>query len=409
MGQPPFPIWTSYQPFAAWSAGPAAPSLMNEISVYIHFPWCLQKCPYCDFASSGIERPAVPHEAYADAVLHELQARLAQMNAPRLRSVFFGGGTPSLWSAQALGRVLAAIKRAFPLNAEQAEVTVECNPTSLPRAHAAALRDVGVNRLSLGVQSLDRGHLRFLGRLHDDRLALRAVEEAALEVPRVSADLMFGMPGQSPEAFCTELRTFTELGLRHLSVYALTVEPDTQFGALHRKGRLQLAKENVFAETYLAAEETLRAAGLAHYEVSNYAAAGQESIHNLHYWRAGSYLGLGAGAVGCLRSEDGGRRYRNDPNPGRYMEHAKLQDREVSSEQLNGEDTLHEGLMLGLRTAEGVDVEVLGALSGRPLLRGRERAIARHQELGNLTLADGRLKVPHTRWLHLDGIVADLF
>jgi oxygen-independent coproporphyrinogen-3 oxidase len=241
-------------------------------------------------------------------------------------------------------------------------------------------------------------------------MALAAVTAALAEVPRVSADLMFGMPEQSAADFLNELQQITDLGLRHLSVYALTIEPDTQFGALHRKGRLQLAPEGDFADTFIATDETLAVLGLGHYEVSNYAAPGQESVHNLHYWQAGSYLGVGAGAVGCLRQHgQGGRRYRNHPNPKTYLEASSDGQREISTEALTAEDTLHEGLMLGLRTAGGVDIEHLSALAGQPVRTGRQQAIARQCELGNLVDTGTRLQVPRTRWLHLDSIVADLF
>jgi len=213
-------------------------------SVYVHFPWCLAKCPYCDFASGAIRPAEVPHTRYADALLRELEARAPALGERRLASVFFGGGTPSLWDPRQLGRVLAAVRAAFPLEEPDLEVTVECNPTSLDRAKAAALREAGVTRLSIGMQSLDAERLRFLGRLHDPEGALRAVREALLEVPRVSGDLMFGMPGQKAEDLTAEIEQVLETGVRHVSAYALTIEPGTQFGALYRKGKLKVAPED---------------------------------------------------------------------------------------------------------------------------------------------------------------------
>lgn len=387
---------------------------MPRLSIYVHFPWCLQKCPYCDFASSGISRPDVPHAAYADAVLRELDSRAAELAGHSLHSVFFGGGTPSLWSPAELGRVLGGIRSHFPAEkhagASCPEVTVECNPTSLDQTKAALLREAGVNRLSIGVQSLNKERLRFLGRLHDGPLALQAVREAMLEMPRVSADLMFGMPGQAAKDFLQELQEVTDLGLEHLSVYALTIETETQFGALHRKGKLKLAPEGDYADTFIATEEFLAKLGLAHYEVSNYAKPGQESVHNLHYWRGGSYLGLGAGAVGCLRQTGGqGRRYRNHPTPKTYMNALSTSDCEITEEQLNSQDTLREGLMLGLRTAAGIHVPALSSSAGEDLRVGREEAIDRHIRLGNILHDGPHLRVPRNRWLHLDGIIADLF
>lgn len=385
-------------------------------SVYVHFPWCLQKCPYCDFASAGIARDAVPSDAYADSVLRELDARIPGLTGHRLASVFFGGGTPSLWAPEALGRVLAGIKEAIPGDGK-VEVTVECNPSSLDQRKAAALRHAGVNRLSIGVQSLDDQRLRFLGRLHTSAGALAAVAAGQREIPRVSADLMFGMPDQGAEDFLREADALLETGLQHLSAYALTVEPDTQFGALHRKGRLQLAREETFADTFERAEAHLERLGLQHYEVSNYAAPGQRSVHNLHYWQGGAYLGLGAGAVGCLHSggADGpkgraGRRYRNDPKPERYMAAAASgHSTEVFEEALDADDLIREALMLGLRTAEGIDTEAIGRRAQRPVAQGRAAAIARRLERGDLVQDGARLRVPKARWLRLDGIVADLF
>jgi putative oxygen-independent coproporphyrinogen III oxidase len=378
-------------------------------SVYVHFPWCLQKCPYCDFASATIRRPAVPHEAYADSILRELALRAPDACDGPLESVFFGGGTPSLWEAGQLGRVLSAILGSFRQVRSDVEVTVECNPSSLDAEKAAALRQVGVNRLSIGVQSLDDQRLRFLGRLHDPRLAVEAVRSALSEVPRVSADLMFGMPGQTPQDFLGEVEQLLELPLEHLSVYALTIEPQTQFGELHRKGKLPLAKEDAYADTFLETEAMLAQRGFDHYEVSNYAHPGQTSRHNQHYWRGGDYLGLGCAAVGCWD----GRRYRNHPKPDDYAR-ASIQARssdelETESERLGPQERVREGLMLGLRTSEGVDLAALQRRAGVDPRSGRERAIARQLERGNLAFAGEQVRVPRERWLQLDSIVSELF
>ncbi|HEX7477697.1 MAG TPA: radical SAM family heme chaperone HemW [Polyangiales bacterium] len=379
-------------------------------SVYVHFPWCLQKCPYCDFASATIRRAEVPHQAYADAIVRELQWRAAGRSSDTLSSVFFGGGTPSLWDARELGRVLREIRGAFAPGVGELEVTVECNPSSLDQHKAAALAEAGVNRLSIGVQSLDAERLRFLGRLHDGPGALAALRAALAELPRVSADLMFGMPGQTAEAFLAELTRLLDLGLSHVSVYALTVEAQTQFGELHRKGKLTLAKEDDYADTFLATEKQLAELGLSHYEVSNYARAGQSSQHNQHYWRGGDYLGLGAAAVGCRLERPGrARRYRNDPNPAHYLERSATAAVEVFDEILDGQAIVREGLMLGLRTSEGVSLPAVAERAGIALATGRERALERARESGNVVLSEERLVVPHERWLHLDSIVAGLF
>lgn len=400
-----------------------------SLSVYIHFPYCLQKCPYCDFASASIQRADVPSSGYADAVLMELEERVAGFEKiPPLASVFFGGGTPSLWEPRELGRVLTGIRSAFDQphagagHQQALEVTVECNPSSLDQARAAALREAGVNRLSIGVQSLNNDRLRFLGRLHDRASALRAVAEAQSEMPRVSADLMFGMPGQSAGDFVAELEQLLALEPAHLSIYALTIEPSTQFGALHRKGRLQLAPDGDFAETFMRTHEVLSTIGFEHYEVSNYARPGQASEHNLHYWRGGAYLGLGAGAVGCLHvtppansrkhactREGRARRYRNTPDPATYGSAAVAPEREVFEEWLDSEELTREALMLGLRTCEGVDLAETETRLGRDPLVGRATSVEQQRAIGNLVTEGHRMRVPYSRWLHLDSIIASIF
>jgi len=380
-------------------------------SAYVHFPWCLQKCPYCDFASATIKRPEVPHHGYANAVLAELNARSESVAQQTLGSVFFGGGTPSLWDPVELGRVLAAIRKAFATEVDDLEITVECNPSSLDRDKARALFDQGVNRLSIGVQSLDEKQLQFLGRLHDGDGALRALEAALHEMPRVSGDLIFGLPGQPVAEAVSHIERLVGLGLSHVSAYSLTIEPGTQFGELHKKGRLPLAIEDDVASAYLAIEHALAGRCFGHYEVSNYARAGQESRHNEHYWRGGAYLGLGAGAVGCLHQSTGrARRYRNEPKPERYLANsAQLEPLEVFEEPLGARELVQEQLMLGLRTRRGMDLEHARALSGSDPLAGREPAVKRALEVGDLAQRAETLYVPNERWLRLDGIIARLF
>lgn len=379
-------------------------------SVYVHFPWCLQKCPYCDFASASIKRTEVPHRDYADAVLRELAWQRDRAPLGELRSVFFGGGTPSLWAADELGRVLAAIKGAFSAHAPDLEVTVECNPSSLDAAQAEALAAQGVDRLSIGVQALDAERLRYLGRLHDADGALRALEAAQRAVPRVSCDLMFGTPGQPAERFLHEVGRMLQQGLSHMSIYALTIEPSTQFGELHRKGRLPLAKDDDYADTFSAVEQCMTEHGFDHYEVSNYAKPGHTSLHNQHYWRGGDYLGLGCAAVGCTSDRPGeARRVRNQPNPARYMQAQRLSELAAEAEELDGEALVREALLLGLRTSRGVELAYTEARAARDPYRGRERAIERAQARGNLEIEGGFMRVPRSRWLHLDSIVADLF
>jgi oxygen-independent coproporphyrinogen-3 oxidase len=378
-----------------------------QTSVYVHFPWCARKCPYCDFATEPIRTDSLPHERYADAVLRELEVRADDLQGRALTSVFFGGGTPSLWSPKALGRTLRRIRDAFDAEGDDLEVTVECNPSSLTKQHVVLLREAGVGRLSIGVQSLRDHHLGYLGRLHDGRRAIAALSDAVCEMPRVSADLMFGMPGQTPREISEDIERIEELGVRHVSAYALTIEAKTLFGSLHRAGKLRVGTEDDYANTFEQVEARFDRLGWTHYEVSNYATPGEESRHNLHYWRGGAYVGLGAAAVGCL-DKGAGRadRWRNDPSPSRYLEHPS---REWETEALGPDDIVREALMLGLRTREGLSLSDTRRRAGVDPEAGREREVTRAIARGDLVREEDRLYVPRDRWLKLDGIVRDLF
>jgi len=376
-------------------------------SVYIHFPWCARKCPYCDFATEPLRTAELPHDAYADAVLRELEARSEDLQGRSLTSVFFGGGTPSLWDPTALGRVIDGVRNAFEHEVPVLEVSVECNPSSLRREHARDLVEQGVGRLSIGVQSLRNVHLSFLGRLHDSKRAIAALEDAVAEVPRVSADLMFGMPGQTTDELRADISTITAIGVRHVSAYALTIEDKTLFGSLHRAGKLRIAPDDVHASMFEDIEAHFASLGWRHYEVSNYAPPGEESRHNVHYWRGGAYLGLGAAAVGCLDVEPGHAvRWRNDPSPQRYLTRDVL---ESEIETLGPDEIVRESLMLGLRTIEGMHLPGTHARAGVAPEAGREREITRAIEQGDLVRDGPWLRVPQSRWLKLDGIVRDLF
>lgn len=390
-----------------------------EVGVYVHFPWCVKKCPYCDFLSVPSAQEDIPHEQYADAVIRELEARRAELGRLRLRTLFFGGGTPSLWKSRQLGRVLSAVVGAFDAAASAPEITVECNPGSLGARTARALLDVGVNRLSIGVQGLDGERLRFLGRWHGVEQALDAVRAAvASGMPRVSADLIYGVAGEPPEDAAREARTLAELGLGHVSAYALTIEPQTAFGALARKGRLPLAPEAAVAESFIAVDEALAACGLDHYEISNFARPSQRAEHNLGYWLGRDYVGLGCGAWGTV-SRGGGRfRYRNRPQPQGYVEQALAlrpgepdvcRQLESELEALPPEVQLSEALMLGLRLARGVDVEAAAARTGATLWTPeRKRAAERLVQRGRLVREGPCLMIPKASWLFSDGIIAEL-
>lgn len=406
---------------------PVESANVGSMGVYVHFPWCLQKCPYCDFLSIAAKRPEIPSGAYADAVIAEL-GRRAEQSGKRIASVFFGGGTPSLWNPSDLGRVLRAIFETFGVDRARVgelEVTVECNPSSFDADLGRALVDVGVNRVSIGVQSLDEARLAFLGRLHDVDGGLRAVRDAvAAGVPRVSADLIFGVHGQSPERAAQEALRVAELGITHLSAYALTIEPGTEFGARAKKGTLPLLTDDKVADSFLAVDEALRAARFDHYEISNFARHGHTARHNLGYWQGRDYLGLGCGAWGTVtnaREPSGARvRYRNTPSKERYLaaagevRHADLERAgpgELQSvlELIDAETALRERLMLGLRLADGVDVDAAGQELGiEPWTEPRQKAVASLVERGRLRREGSRLSIPRDARLFADGTIAEL-
>ncbi len=385
--------------------------MSGQSTIYVHVPWCLQRCPYCDFATDAVNPNEIPHEAYADALIEEFSLRLAQRKNPfNLSTIFFGGGTPSIWETAALTRVASGLQKLSGQSAS--EITVECNPTSINDAKCRAYLDAGINRVSIGVQSLRDHHLRYLGRLHDADAARVAVKTAASHSElRVSADLMFGMPDQSEMALIEDARELITLGAKHLSAYSLTIEPNTRFGELARKGRLPRLPDDDVASLYLALERFCESEGMEHYEVSNYAMPTQRGRHNEHYWLGDEYLGLGIGAVGCYERHSGGvQRYRNEYNLKGYLQQLKLHELPCEElEALSGQDRVREGLMLGLRTKDGVSV---GSLATRCQLNPREtreRAIEKLVGRNNLIDQQDTLVVPKDKWLVIDGIISELF
>ena len=389
-----------------------------DIGIYVHFPWCLRKCPYCDFLSVAREPATLPHQDYAAAVVAELERRRAALLGRTVATVFFGGGTPSLWDPAALGSVLRAIEQWSPRTPR--EVTVECNPSSLSYDTARRLLDQGVNRLSVGVQSLDADRLEFLGRWHTPQDALAALRDATRAgIPRLSADLIFGVRGQSPESAGEEATRLLSEGLSHLSAYALTIEPGTQFGQLKRQGRLPLLREDAVAECYLAVEEVLAAAEFEHYEISNYARPGEQAQHNLGYWRGQDYLGLGVGAWGTVSADGRRERYRNTVAPEAYMQPHAWVDADLCDagsdkllrewEPISPATALSERIMLGLRLSEGVDVSAQAAQLGvEAWPEERRRARDKWLGRGDLVLSEGRLRIAPAAWLRADGIISEL-
>ena len=339
---------------------PALPSL----ALYVHFPWCVRKCPYCDFnsheASGGVA--AIPEGRYLDALRADLEAALPLVWGRRIVSVFLGGGTPSLISAAGLDRLLSELRARLPLE-PGCEVTLEANPGTFEAAKFAAFAAAGVNRLSIGVQSFDDAQLRRLGRVHDRTQALAAIEAAQREFENFNLDLMYALPGQSFE----ELRADVELSLRleppHLSLYQLTVEPNTVFA----KYPPQLPDEDAAAAMHEWIEERTAAAGYQHYEVSAYARPGRSCRHNLNYWEFGDYLGIGAGAHSKISFPGRILRQSRLRQPASYMDGALRGSPLAESAELTRDDLAFEFMLNALRLNAGVPASLFVERTGLPM------------------------------------------
>ena len=329
--------------------------------VYIHFPYCLSKCPYCDFASRA--EKVIPQERYTDAVLRELRVRAAEFGEREAVSVYFGGGTPSLWDPPLFARVLAEVRSLWPL-ASGAEVTLEANPGTTDEARFAAFREAGANRISIGVQSFAPQQLVSLGRQHSPGDAVRAFQTARKAgFTNISLDLIHGAEAQTPQLAARDAAAAVALGPEHISCYALTLvglAEEVPMARAVRRGELTLPDDEASAEMGEAVRAELGKGGYARYEISNYARPGYEAVHNSLYWRGGEYVAAGCGACGFRRTGTGGRRWANDRSPERYMERVEQTGTgEASFETVAAEEHLRERLFTGLRLAEGID---LGAL-----------------------------------------------
>ena len=337
----------------------------DDLALYVHWPFCLAKCPYCDFNSHVRER--IDQTLFAAALRRELAFEAARLGRRRLRSVFFGGGTPSLMAPATVAALLDDAGGFFDIAAD-IEITLEANPTSIEARRLRDFRSAGVNRASVGIQSLDPAALHMLGRQHSTDDAVAALRLARETFPRVSFDLIYARPGQSLADWQAELRQALAIVADHLSLYQRTVEPGTRFEALHRTGALVLPDPDDAAALYEATGEECARAGLLGYEISNYAVPGGESRHNLAYWRYQDYAGIGAGAHGRVTVDGVLRATRRHRAPEVWAErvlrdgHAMTDDAPVPPEE-----RAREALLMGLRLAEGVDLRRFEARTGRSL------------------------------------------
>ena len=372
--------------------------------IYVHWPFCLSKCPYCDFNSHV--RHERPDEArFARAIAAELADAAAAAGGRTVTSIFFGGGTPSLMGPSTVGAILDAIARHWPLE-PACEITLEANPTSVEAERFRGYRAAGVNRVSLGVQSLDDDALKFLGRLHSAEEALAAIAIARANFPRLSFDLIYARPGQTPAAWRAELTRAIAEASEHLSLYQLTIEDDTPFAALHRSGRLTIPDEAEARALWDVTQETCAARGLPAYEISNHARPGAECRHNLVYWRYGDYVGVGPGAHGRIGNGNIRRATMTERHPEKWLALVEANGHgRVVDDPLRKDEQADELLLMGLRLREGIELARYAALAGRNLNSAR---IATLEAEGLVEARDGRLRVTAGGFAVLDAIVADL-
>jgi putative oxygen-independent coproporphyrinogen III oxidase len=348
----------------------------EPLALYLHWPFCAAKCPYCDFNSHVRERIDQPR--FRAALRRELASEAARANAGgrrKLASIFFGGGTPSLMAPETAAALIADARALFDAP-DELEVTLEANPTSVEAAKLRDFRAAGVNRISLGVQALDEAALRFLGRKHDSAQALAALEDGRAIFPRLSFDLIYARPGQPEAEWRAELRQALALAADHLSLYQLTIEPGTRFATEYARGAFALPDADEAARLYWATVEEAARFGLAPYEVSNYAKPGAESRHNLVYWRYGDYLGIGPGAHQRLLLDGALLAARRHRAPEEWLARVERDGHARTEEEaLSPRDRAREALLMGLRLAEGIDPARLAARSGLALAEAVDPAM----------------------------------
>ncbi len=372
--------------------------------VYVHWPFCAAKCPYCDFNSHV--RREVDEAAYAEALTREIAHMAALSPGRTVGSIFFGGGTPSLMSPATVGRVLDAIAGAWTV-APDVEISLEANPSSVEAERFAGYRTAGVNRVSLGVQSLDDRQLQFLGRLHDAAEARKAIEVARSNFERMSFDMIYARPGQSVEDWRTELEGAIALAVDHLSLYQLTIEPETPFAALHQRGRIKLPDEDLGRALYDTTLEVTDRHGLPAYEISNHARPGAECRHNLVYWRCGDYAGVGPGAHGRLTVDGQRLATATEKTPERWLASVREHGHGlVEREALYPEEVADELLVMGLRLREGFDLQRYERLVGHPLKPGRIADLVGYGLIEQPT--PDKLRATPSGFAVLNAVVADL-
>ena len=377
----------------------------NAFGIYVHWPFCLSKCPYCDF-NSHVRHAALDEGRFTRAFAAEIAATAERVPGRRVSSIFFGGGTPSLMRPATVEAILDAVARHWSI-AHDVEVTLEANPSSVDAGRFRGYRTAGVTRASLGVQALDNAALAQLGRLHSMDEALDAIAVARSTFDRYSFDLIYARPGQTPTAWSAELERALAQAGEHLSLYQLTIEQGTPFAVLHRAGKLVVPDEESARALYDTTQTACARAGLPAYEISNHARPGGECRHNLVYWRAHEFAGVGPGAHGRLDIDGDRIATATERRPEEWLTRVETRGHGlVTDEPLTDEQAADELLLMGLRLAEGVDPEHYARLAGRPL---DPRRIALLREQGVVeTTTGGMLRVTLAGFPVLDAVVADL-
>jgi oxygen-independent coproporphyrinogen-3 oxidase len=380
---------------------------MEPLALYIHWPFCLAKCPYCDFNSHV--RDTIPQQRFAAALQTELAWEATRLGRRPLRSIFFGGGTPSLMRPPTVAALIDDARHLFE-PADDIEITLEANPTSVEADRLAEFRAAGVNRVSLGVQSLDPIALRMLGRQHSAAQAIAALETARSLFPRVSFDLIYARPGQTATAWRAELRQALSLVADHLSLYQLTIEPGTAFEAPHRRGEIVLPDAETAAELYLATGEEAARRGLLDYEVSNYAIPGAESRHNLAYWRYADYAGIGPGAHGRITLDGTLLATRRHRAPEPWAERVERYGHGTTHEEpVVAAERAREMLLMGLRLREGIEEARFARRAGMLLDDAMDAEVLhRAIDAGYVERAGGRLRAKSEGRLRLDRLLVEL-
>ena len=372
----------------------------EALALYVHWPFCVSKCPYCDFNSHV--RETIDQDGWRDALLADLAHEASLLAGRKLTSIFFGGGTPSLIDPATVAALIeAATKHWTP--AEDLEVTLEANPNSVEAARFADFAAVGVNRLSLGLQSFDDDTLAFLGRAHDAREGFRALEVAQKNFRRVSFDLIYALPGDNEASWSATLAQALSLGTSHLSLYQLTIEPGTRFATMVAKHEFEPLDPNASAALYELTDEMTSSAGMPAYEISNYARRGQQSRHNLTYWRYGDYAGVGPGAHGRRL----GMRTVRHKKPENFLSAIARNHHGIAEEApLSPIEAADEALVMGLRLSEGIDVDALTDRFGfSPVERGRADRLV---SSGHLTREGARIALTAKGRLVLDAILGEI-